>query len=137
MTGALVVGYDGTDGARAAIREAARLAPLLQAPVVAAFAFGTSPLGGEVADLSSSVRERGEAVLSEAAELLRGAGVETRTELVDDKPAEALVELADREDAQMIIVGSYGERPLRGVLLGSTPHKLVHLSQRPVLVVRG
>jgi nucleotide-binding universal stress UspA family protein len=32
-------------------------------------------------------------------------------------------------------VGSYGERPLRGAILGSTPHKLLHLAERPVLVV--
>ena len=134
---ALVVGYDGTDGARAAIREAARLAPLLQAPVVAAFAFGTPPVGGEVADLSATLRERGESVLEEGMRTLRAAGVDARAELLDTKPAEGLVALADREDAQMIVVGSYGERPLRGVLLGSTPHRLVHLSQRPVLVVRG
>jgi nucleotide-binding universal stress UspA family protein len=134
---ALVVGYDGTDGARAAVREAARLAPLLHAPVVLAFAFGTSPVGSEVADLSATLRERGESVLEEGMQAVRAAGAEARAELMDTKPAEGLVAVADREDAQMIIVGSYGERPLRGVLLGSTPHRLVHLSERPVLVVRG
>jgi nucleotide-binding universal stress UspA family protein len=36
----------------------------------------------------------------------------------------------------MIVVGSYGEAPLKGALVGSTAHKLVHLSERPVLVVR-
>jgi nucleotide-binding universal stress UspA family protein len=134
---ALVLGYDGTDGARAALREAARLAPLLHAPVVAAFAFGTSALGGEVADLSATLRERGEALLEEATRALSAAGVEARGELLDTAPAEGLVALADREDAQMIVVGTYGERPLKALLLGSTPNKLVHLSQRPVLVVRG
>jgi nucleotide-binding universal stress UspA family protein len=134
---ALVVGYDGTEGARAAVREAARLAPLLHAPVVVAFAFGTSPVGGEVADLSATLRERGEALLEEGMTALRAAGVETRGELLDAKPAEGLVALAEREDAQMIVVGTYGERPLKAMLLGSTPSKLVHLSERPVLVVRG
>ena len=133
---ALVVGYDGTEGARAAVREAARLAPLLHAPVVVSFAFGTSPLGGEVSDLSATLHERGEALMSEALEALRAAGVEASAALLDEKPAEALVRLAEREDAQMIIVGSHGEKPLRGVLIGSTPHKLLHLSERPVLVVR-
>jgi nucleotide-binding universal stress UspA family protein len=35
----------------------------------------------------------------------------------------------------MIVVGSYGEAPPKGAIIGSTPYKLVHLSQRPVLVV--
>jgi nucleotide-binding universal stress UspA family protein len=34
-------------------------------------------------------------------------------------------------------VGSSGEGPLRGILVGSTSYKLLHLSARPVLVVRG
>jgi len=39
MAGPIVVGYDGTDGARAALQETIRLAPALGAPVVAAFAY--------------------------------------------------------------------------------------------------
>jgi nucleotide-binding universal stress UspA family protein len=56
-------------------------------------------------------------------------------EVVTAKPAEALIEVADRVDASFIVVGSYGESPLRSALLGSTPHKLLHLTTRPVLVV--
>ena len=51
-------------------------------------------------------------------------------------PSVGLVDLADAHDARMIVVGSYGEAPLRGALVGSTAHKLLHLSERPVLVVR-
>jgi nucleotide-binding universal stress UspA family protein len=47
------------------------------------------------------------------------------------------LELAERESARMIVVGSYGESPIKGAILGSTPHKLLHLSERPVLVVPG
>ena len=35
----------------------------------------------------------------------------------------------------MIVVGSASERPLTGLILGSVPHKLVHRSNVPVLVV--
>ncbi len=65
------------------------------------------------------------------------AGVDAEVALVDERPAEALVTLAERHDARMIVVGSYGESPLRGAILGSTPHKLLHLADRPVLVVPG
>jgi nucleotide-binding universal stress UspA family protein len=37
--------------------------------------------------------------------------------------------------ARAIVVGTYGESPLRGAVLGSTPHKLLHLSRVPVLAV--
>ena len=36
----------------------------------------------------------------------------------------------------MIVVGSYGERPLRALIVGSTPPRLQHVTHVPVLVVR-
>jgi nucleotide-binding universal stress UspA family protein len=42
----------------------------------------------------------------------------------------------DKHDARMLIVGSHGENPLKGAIIGSTPYKLVQLADRPVLVVR-
>ena len=37
--------------------------------------------------------------------------------------------------SQTIVVGSASERPLTGLILGSVPHKLVHRSSVPVLIV--
>ena len=62
-------------------------------------------------------------------------GAEIEVELVPKRSAEALIEAAEERDARMIVVGSGSEGPLKGAILGSTPHKLLHLSQRPVLVV--
>ncbi len=61
--------------------------------------------------------------------------VVSATVVVEEQPAEALVELARQRDARAIIVGTHGESPLKGAILGSTPHKLLQLSDRPVLVV--
>jgi nucleotide-binding universal stress UspA family protein len=131
-----VLGYDGTEGARAALREAIRLAPPLGATLTVAFAYGAPRLGGEIADLEATLRERGETLTAEAVDAAQQAGVEAGSALVLDKPGEGLAALADVLGAQMIVVGSYGEKPLRGAIIGSTPHRLLHLSERPVLVVR-
>jgi nucleotide-binding universal stress UspA family protein len=136
MAGELVVGYDGTPGAKAAAAEALRLAKALGTDVVFAFAYWTNPGGGEVADMLRALREAGQAQLHDALALAEGAGVAARGELVEGRPSSGLVDLADETDAQMIVVGSYGEKPLKGALIGSTAHKLLHLSERPVLVVR-
>jgi len=136
MAGEVVLGYDGTDGAKAALGEAARLATELGAGLVVAFATRTSPLGGEVKDLHDAVVERGRAVTEEALATARAAGAEARAELVDEDPAPALVDLAGQLGARMIVVGSYGESPFKGAIVGSTPHKLIQLSPVPVLVVR-
>ena len=136
MAGPLLVGYDGTPGAKAAAAEALALASGLGAEVVFAFAYWTNPAGGDVADMLAALRELGEGHLRDAQALAEAAGVSSRGELVNESPSFGLVELADRHDARMIAVGSYGEAPLKGALIGSTAHKLLHLSERPVLVVR-
>jgi nucleotide-binding universal stress UspA family protein len=54
---------------------------------------------------------------------------------VPERPYQALLDVASRHDARFIVVGSWAESPIRGAILGSTPHKLLHLSERPVVVV--
>lgn len=136
MAGPLVVGYDGSAGANAAATEALALASELGAEVIFVFAFWTNPQGGEVADMLAALRELGEERLREAHATAEAAGVQSRGEVVHAVPSAGLVDVAEQYDARMIIVGSYGDRPLKGALIGSTAHKLLHLSERPVLVVR-
>jgi nucleotide-binding universal stress UspA family protein len=72
----------------------------------------------------------------EAEDRVRAAGVDYELVLIDSRPAQGLVQVADERDARMIIVGGSGEAPLAGALLGATPHKVLQLTDRPVLVVR-
>jgi hypothetical protein len=58
-----VVGYDGTDGARAALGVAVGLAAELNDGLVAVFAYTVSRLGGEVRDYDEAIREHGRGVL--------------------------------------------------------------------------
>jgi nucleotide-binding universal stress UspA family protein len=55
--------------------------------------------------------------------------------MVPRKASEALVEVAQSRDARMIVVGSYGDPPLKRMILGSTPNKLLYTADCPVLVV--
>jgi nucleotide-binding universal stress UspA family protein len=136
MSEPIVVGYDGTEGAKAALNEAVRLAGALDAELVLAFVSHTNPGGGEVADAAAVLHERGKAVLEDALERVRAAGLNARAEIVHGRPYEALAALAEDVGAQLIAVGSYGERPLRALIVGSTPPRLMHVTHVPVLVVR-
>ena len=101
------------------------------------FAHQVSRLGGEVHDYEEALRERGRArARGGARHRPRRPGVELELVMRERRSAEALIEVADEHDARMIVVGSYGERPLKSALVGSTPTRLLHLSERPVLVVR-
>jgi nucleotide-binding universal stress UspA family protein len=136
MAETIVVGYDASPGAHAALERALDLAQCLGDRLV--IGCGVAPPGGPGEELRAhgqALREQAEQLTAKALERAREAGVEADVELVDERPAPALVGLADRHEARMIVVGSYGERPIRGAILGSTPHKLLHLAGRPVLVV--
>jgi nucleotide-binding universal stress UspA family protein len=133
----LVVGYDGSDSSAAALAQAAELAKALGDSVVIVFGYAPGGYGGgEVPAQREAVEELGEQVTAKGTEQAKAAGVESKVELVNEHPDQALMTVADRHNARMIVVGSHGESPLRGAVLGSTPYKLVHSSATPVLVVR-
>jgi nucleotide-binding universal stress UspA family protein len=135
MSAGVVVGYDGSDCAKAALRVAVDVGRAYGEPVTIAYGYDVSPIGGQDHDYLEALRELGTTRLQEAQALVGDDAGRVDTVIVEEAPAKALVQLADERDARVIVVGTRGERPLTGALLGSTPHKLLHLSDRPVLVV--
>ncbi len=133
---AIVLGYDDSPGAGTALATAIRLAQRLDETLVLVYGAGVpGGRGEEFRAHLDALHEMGRSALAHAVELAAASGVVTQVELVDASPAEALLEVSDRHDATVIVVGTTGESPLKGALLGSTPHKLLHLSDRPVLCV--
>jgi nucleotide-binding universal stress UspA family protein len=136
MPGSIVVGYDASPGARAALDQALELAAAFGDRLIIGFGVAPpAPVGEEVRAHRQALRDHAEKMTAEALERAEGSGVDVEVALVEDRASSALVSLADDNEARMIVVGSYGERPLKGAILGSTPHKLLHLAERPVLVV--
>jgi nucleotide-binding universal stress UspA family protein len=136
MARTLVLGYDGSDGSRAALEKAVEVAKLESARIVVVFAYEIpAAYGGETGDYRRAVRELAEQKTSEAVERITAAGVEYDVELVPERPAHGLVDVAAKVGASMIVIGTNGEHPIKGVVLGSVPHKLLHISPVPVLVV--
>jgi nucleotide-binding universal stress UspA family protein len=136
MPGSIVVGYDASPGARAALDQALELAAAFGDRLIIGFGVAPpAPVGEEDRAHRQALRDHAEKMTAEALERAQGSGVDVEVALVEDRASSALVSLAADNDARMIVVGSYGERPLKGAILGSTPHKLLHLAERPVLVV--
>jgi nucleotide-binding universal stress UspA family protein len=134
--GQIVVGYDGSDCGKAALDEALRIAGGLGDKIVVVFGYSPPGLwGGEIVEHEEAIEELGQKVMQNARAKVAESDVEAEFALVAKKPSEAIVETAEERDARMIVVGSYGDPPLKGVILGSTPNKLLHLADRPVLVV--
>jgi nucleotide-binding universal stress UspA family protein len=136
MSAGVVVGYDGSPCAKEAVRVAIEVGKAYNEKVIVAFAYELNPVAGEIHDYHAALKELATKRLEEATELATSHdGAEVEAVIVERSPAQGLVELADERDARVIVVGTRGEHPIRGALLGSTPHKLLQLSDRPVLVV--
>jgi len=132
----IVLGYDESPGAKRALTMAITIAKTFDEPLV--LVYGVAPPGGlgeEFTSHEAALAEMAKSALDHAVEEASAAEVETRVEVRPEKPAQALLTSADAHDARVIVVGTWGESPLRGAMLGSTPHKLLHLSSRPILCV--
>ena len=146
MAFTIVVGYDGSDGAKAALDEAVGLARLLSGNLFVTYAYGDprsysgAHLGptDTLAELSERLlaesRALGEQLLAEALER-SGGNVSIEPVLIEASPAQGLLGVARQQRAKMIVVGTHGESPIGAMVLGSTAYKLVHSTNKPVLVV--
>jgi nucleotide-binding universal stress UspA family protein len=132
----IVVGYDGSECSKVALDKACSLAMELGDKVAIVFGYAPGGYGGgEIPTHREAVEEIAEKVTAEAAARATAIGAEHEVMLKPLKPAHALTEVARERAARMIVVGSYGEAPLKGVIIGSTPYKLLHQAECPLLVV--
>ena len=84
-------------------------------------------------------RDDARAEVEAAVEKLLKAGINARGEVRDTVfgyAARDIVDDAQEHDVSVIVMGSRGRGDLAGLVLGSTAHKVIHLADRPVLVVR-
>jgi len=83
--------------------------------------------------------EDANAKVAACVEALAQAGVKAHGEVrstIFGYAAREVVNDAKEIGADIIVMGSRGRSDIAGLLLGSTAHKVIHLSDRPVLVVR-
>lgn len=137
----IICGIDGSDGARVALRIAARLARELGLRLVVVHvvqpqptARGLGPTAGELATLPlDTVLVGGEALVDRVLEEERLGAAERRVLL--GFAADRLADAADDLGAELIVVGSRGRRGLKAAWLGSVSADLIGVARCPVLVV--
>lgn len=149
-SGPIVVGYDGSESAHAAIEAAARLTADRPVAVLAVWESMASVVPASSLAIPASLAGEGARELDEAAEkealrLADEAAARLR-ELGREASGAArqshgnvwttIADYAENEDAALIVVGSRGHSAVRSALLGGVSHGLVHHASRPVLVAR-
>jgi nucleotide-binding universal stress UspA family protein len=141
MDDSIVVGTDGSETAQQAVAEAVRLAKALDAEVHVVSAF--EPLRAHVTGAPAGAAkvwaplpdDQVEAILSQAAAGIRLAGVKVTPHAIQQDAADALLEVAEKVGATMIVVGSKGMHGARRFALGNVPNKVSHRAHCNVLIV--
>ncbi len=134
----IVVGLDGSDGAKHALPFAVELARRDGAQIVIAHV--EEDIAGKGGGPIVANEDEIQADIDRKAEELSSQGIEARVEKTSvflGGPAPAIMKFADEADADLIVVGTRGHTALAGVLLGSVAQRLLHLAHQPVLVVPG
>lgn len=143
----IVVGTDGSAGANMAVDTAIELARLTGATlhvvhahkVTTAFQLGAA---AEVGIAAEAIIESNDAIHAEAQRICDqavaragGVGVHAEAHCVSGDAAEALLEVAQAAQCDLLVVGNRGMTGVRRFVLGSVPNKLSHHSPASLLIV--
>jgi nucleotide-binding universal stress UspA family protein len=145
MYGSIVVGTDGSETAGEAVRQAAELAKTVGAQVHIVSAYEPVPearLRQERKEAPEEIqwainpREEVENTLGSAKDQVEGSAGKVETHAREGDAADAILDVAEEIDADLIVVGNRGMTGARRFLLGSVPNKISHHAPCSVLIVR-
>src|SRR6185503_3275137 len=144
----VILGDDGSDGARAAARLLARYPALAGdgvrvvavAEVLNATALGFSPAASgafmtEMIESTAEAEERLEEITRVTAAILGNASIPTETEVLSGDPAHELVRLARASEADLVVLGTTGLTGIARAVLGSVARNVLINARCSVLVV--
>jgi nucleotide-binding universal stress UspA family protein len=142
--GKIVVGIDGSEAAKNALRWALEEARLRSAEIVAVHAWEAPPAmpepgpapGFDLVEILPEVEEAGERLVKAVVEGVVGDDSDVTVEpvAIQGPAASVLVEAA--RDADLLVVGSRGHGGFTALLLGSVSQQLAHHAPCPLLIHR-
>jgi nucleotide-binding universal stress UspA family protein len=135
-TGPIIIATDGSEGAEAAAAAGARVARMHATSTVLVYVRPSLGALGEpyYQEKLSEQMAHARVALDRAQELVAQEGVEAEEEILESA-ADRVVQFARDRNAPLIVVGSRGLGAVAGAVLGSVSSAIIHLSDRPVLVV--
>ncbi len=145
MFKSIVVGTDGSETASQAVHQAVDLASAVGAKLELVSAYEPVPAqrlreerkqAPEDLQWAINPREDVDATLEVAASIAREAGVSVNVYPRQGDPADAILDVAEEQGADLIVVGNKGMTGAKRFLLGSVPNKVSHHAPCSVLIIR-
>jgi nucleotide-binding universal stress UspA family protein len=145
MFKSIVVGTDGSDTATQAVRSAVDLAGAVGAKLEMVSAYAPVPAqrlreeqreAPEDLQWAINPREDVDTTLEAAADVARAAGVPVNVYARLGDPADAILDVAEEQEADLIVIGNKGMTGAKRFLLGSVPNKVSHHAPCSVLIIR-
>jgi nucleotide-binding universal stress UspA family protein len=148
-SGAILIAYDGSEGAQAAVARAGDVlgggravvatawSPLRDAAPAALLALPAGVVEAAIDDIDAATEAHAQDVAADGAERARAAGFEAEPRAVrsSERYFRALLSLADELDAPVIVMGTRGRSVVASAVLGSVSTGVLHHGRRPVLIV--
>ena len=137
---AIVVGTDGSPGAKAAVQKVIELARGSAATIHLVCAY---PGKSAMERIGMTARQEPVDLRGVAADLLarderrfKEAGFAVEKYVREGDPAQTIIDVAGENDANLIVIGAHGNTGLRRFMLGGVAGKLAHHAPRSLLIVR-
>ncbi|AKB75190.1 Universal stress protein [Methanosarcina lacustris Z-7289] len=137
----IVIATDGSENTRRAISYGIEIAKISGATVHVLYVVNTPATISESwtagkEEIYKIMRCDGEKLVSKVKEIGKDAGVEIRDVLLDGCPSDEIINFAENNNVDLIVMGTLGKTGLEKFLMGSVAEKVVRGSKVPVMVVR-
>lgn len=136
----ILVAYDGSDGAKVALNNAAHLAKCLKARLVALWVGGFRPYYhetvAEIEEETKSIDKFSAKLKKELGLMSREYGVDIEYAHLQGNPAKLIVEFAEKNGVDLIVMGCKGHSGLWGNDLGHVTDKVSENAKCNVLIAR-
>jgi nucleotide-binding universal stress UspA family protein len=137
----ILVPTDGSEGTDKAAEHALDIAEKYDATahvvyVVNTSAYSTLPADSNWESITAALEDEGKEATGEIVERMHDADVDAVPSVEEGIPHKTILEYADNNDIDLIVMGTHGKSGLDRLLLGSVTEKVVRASEVPVLTVR-
>jgi nucleotide-binding universal stress UspA family protein len=131
----VLIPTDGSEPTRRAMETGMELAAEHDATVHGVYVVEPTYVA-ETGQVTETFQRKGERIVSDVAEEAEERGLSAVTEVWTGAPHEEILDYAEENDIDVIVMGTHGRTGLGRYLLGSVTQKVVRLSEVPVLTVQ-